>query len=220
MDMSQYLEVFIEESKEHLQSCNDHLLELEKNPEDMNIINEIFRSAHTLKGMAATMGFDDLAKLTHQMENVLDGIRHHAISVTPELLDIVFSAVDDLEAMVQSIASGGDGKRDVTVVVEKLKLIEKGQSPNAIEGHKEVAATVAIEKIEITYDEFERTVIAQSQEQGFHTYEISVSLRSNCLLKAARVYMIFEVLEKMGEIIKSAPPVEELEEEDLINYSQ
>ncbi len=213
MDMSQYLEVFIEESKEHLQSCNDHLLELEKNPEDMNIINEIFRSAHTLKGMAATMGFDDLAKLTHQMENVLDGIRHHAISVTPELLDIVFSAVDDLEAMVQSIASGGDGKRDVTVVVEKLKLIEKGQSPNAIEGHKEVAATVAIEKIEITYDEFERTVIAQSQEQGFHTYEISVSLRSNCLLKAARVYMIFEVLEKMGEIIKSAPPVEELEEE-------
>lgn len=213
MEMGQYLEVFIEESKEHLQSCNDHLLELEKNPEDMNIINEIFRSAHTLKGMAATMGYDDLAKLTHQMENVLDGIRHHTLSVTPDLLDIVFSAVDDLEAMVQSIANGGDGKRDVTVVVEQLKLIEKGQNPNALAGHQEVAVTVASEKSEIVYDEFQRTIIQQSMEQGFQTYEITISLRSDCLLKAARVYMIFEVLEKIGEIIKSTPSVEELEEE-------
>ena len=107
MEMSQYLEVFIEESKEHLQSCNDNLLELEKNPEDMNIINEIFRSAHTLKGMSATMGYDDLANLTHKMENVLDGIRHHTISVTPELLDVVFEAVDHLEEMVQSLQAVG-----------------------------------------------------------------------------------------------------------------
>jgi two-component system chemotaxis sensor kinase CheA len=72
MDMSQYLEVFIEESKEHLQACNEHLLELEKNPNDLTIVNEIFRSAHTLKGMSATMGYEDLASLTHRMENVLD----------------------------------------------------------------------------------------------------------------------------------------------------
>ena len=213
MEMSQYLEVFIEESKEHLQSCNDHLLELEKNPSDINIIQEIFRSAHTLKGMSATMGFDDLAKLTHQMENVLDGIRHQTISVTPDLLDVVLLAVEDVEEMVQSIASGGDGKRDVHEIVEKLKMIEKGQSPNEFEGHKEVAAAVAEVENNIVYDEFERTVIQQSQEQGYHTYEIMVSLRSDCLLKAARVFMVFEVLEKIGEVIKSTPSVEELEEE-------
>ena len=217
MEMSQYLEVFIEESKEHLQSCNDHLLELEKNPNDMRIINEIFRSAHTLKGMSATMGYDDLAKLTHQMENVLDGIRNQTISVSPILLDIIFLAVDDLEAMIQSIANGGDGKKDVSTVVDKLKMIENGQNPNEIDGKMEVAVAIAEPNQELTvhYDEFERTVIGQSQEQGFHTYEISISLRKDCILKAARVYMIFEVLEKIGEIIKSIPTVEQLEEEQF-----
>ncbi|MCQ6274115.1 chemotaxis protein CheA [Bacillus sp. V3B] len=217
MELNQYLEVFIEESKEHLQSCNDHLLELEKSPNDMTIINEIFRSAHTLKGMSATMGYDDLAKLTHQMENVLDGIRNQTISVSPELLDVVFLAVDDLEAMVESIASGGDGKRDVSKVVDMLKMIEKGNKPNVANAQKEVAAAAAEPKTEkqVVYDEFERTVIEQSNEQGFHTYEIAISLRSDCLLKAARVYMVFEVLEKIGEVIKSTPPIEQLEEEQF-----
>jgi two-component system, chemotaxis family, sensor kinase CheA len=217
MEMSQYLEVFIEESKEHLQSCNDHLLELEKNPNDMRIISEIFRSAHTLKGMSATMGYDDLAKLTHQMENVLDGIRNQTISVSPILLDIIFLAVDDLEAMIQSIANGGDGKKDVSTVVDKLKMIENGQNPNETDGGMEVAVATAEpnQELIVHYDEFERTVIGQSQEQGFHTYEISISLRKDCILKAARVYMIFEVLEKMGEIIKSTPTVEQLEEEQF-----
>ena len=217
MEMSQYLEVFIEESKEHLQSCNDHLLELEKNPNDMRIISEIFRSAHTLKGMSATMGYDDLAKLTHQMENVLDGIRNQTISVSPILLDIIFLAVDDLEAMIQSIANGGDGKKDVSTVVDKLKMIENGQNPNETDGRMEVAVAIAEpnQELIVHYDEFERTVIGQSQEQGFHTYEISISLRKDCILKAARVYMIFEVLEKMGEIIKSIPTVEQLEEEQF-----
>ena len=89
-------------------------------PNDLSIINEIFRSAHTLKGMSATMGYEDLANLTHKMENVLDAIRNEKINVTPEILDVVFESVDHLEEMVQDIANGGDGKRDVQMV-EKLK---------------------------------------------------------------------------------------------------
>lgn len=217
MELNQYLEVFIEESKEHLQSCNERLLDLEKNPEDISIVNDIFRSAHTLKGMSATMGYEDLASLTHQMENVLDAIRNSKLSVTPEILDVVFQAVDDLEAMVFSIAEGGDGKRDVKVVVEKLKLIEKGESPNKVQAEAEVAATIAPEKTgaKSQYDEFEYTVLEQSREQGFDAYEITIALREDCLLKAARVFMIFEVLEKVGEVIKSTPPAEQLEEEQF-----
>lgn len=218
MELNQYLEVFIEESKEHLQACNVHLLELEKNPEDIKIVNEIFRSAHTLKGMSATMGYEDLASLTHQMENVLDGIRNLKISVTPEILDVVFQSVDDLEAMVQSISEGGDGKRDVSSVVEKLKRIEKGEAINAISSaFQEVSATVVTEKVKAkgSYDEFEMTVIQQSNEQGFNCYEITVSLREDCLLKAARVFMVFEVVEKIGEVIKSNPSVDQLEEEQF-----
>lgn len=111
MDMNQYLDVFIEESKEHLQSCSQKLLELEKNPEDSAIVSEIFRSAHTLKGMSATMGYTDLANLTHHMENVLDAIRHGKLSVQPAVLDAAFEAVDLLEEMVLSIAGGGNGKK-------------------------------------------------------------------------------------------------------------
>ncbi|KON89069.1 chemotaxis protein CheA [Sporosarcina globispora] len=217
MEMNQYLEVFIEESKEHLQACNEQLLELEKNPEDIKIVNEIFRSAHTLKGMSATMGYEDLANLTHQMENVLDAIRNQKIKVNAEILDVVFLAVDDLEAMVQSIAEGGDGKRDVTEAVEKLMLIEKGESPAQSEARAETAAALAEPHpaIKSTYDDFELTVIQQSKEQGFESYEISIALRADCSLKAARVYMVFEVLEKCGEVIKATPSVEQLEEEQF-----
>lgn len=218
MEMSQYLEVFIEESKEHLQNCNERLLDLEKNPSDLSIVNDIFRSAHTLKGMSATMGYEDLASLTHQMENVLDAIRNQKIAVNPEILDVVFEATDDLEAMVFSIADGGDGKRDVASVVEKLKLIEKGESPAVSQGVKEVAATLAPEAprtLKGEYDEFEYTVLQQSMEQGFQTYEITVALREDCLLKAARVFMVFEVIEKLGEVIKSTPSVDQLEEEQF-----
>ncbi|MFD2682810.1 chemotaxis protein CheW [Bacillus seohaeanensis] len=217
METNQYLEVFIDESKEHLQSCNQQLLELEKNPEDLSIINEIFRSAHTLKGMSATMGYEDLANLTHKMENVLDGIRNQKIVVTPEIVDVLFSSVDDLEAMVESIASGGDGKRDVSEIVKLLQSIENGESLDTIKASAEVASTAITESetAGYTFEAFEQTVIEQSREQGFECYQLIISLRDDCLLKAARVYMVFEVLEKLGEVVKSVPAVEQLEDENF-----
>lgn len=220
MDTNQYLEMFIEESKEHLQSCNEHLLELENNPEDLGIVNEIFRSAHTLKGMSATMGYEDIADLTHKMENVLDAIRNAKIRVTTEIIDIVFKAVDDLEEMVLDIAAGGTGKKDVHELVEVLNRIEAGGSAVVV-AIAETATTVAEveiqqrEQSDLQFDEYDRTVIGQSFEQGYHVYEISVQLREDCLLKAARVFMVFEIFEKNGEVIKTSPTVELLENEDF-----
>ncbi|MBD3109423.1 chemotaxis protein CheA [Bacillus sp. AGMB 02131] len=222
MDMNQqYLEMFIEESKENIQNCNDQLLELEKNPADLTIVNEIFRSAHTLKGMAATMGYEDIANLTHKMENILDAIRNNKLFVTAEMLDVVFDATEDLEEMVLDIATGGNGKKDVTNVVERLLALEKGKSVGEIQKAREqvAAAALAIElprtEMKSHYDEFEITVLEQSKEQGFSSYEITVILRDDCLLKAARVFMVFELLEKMGEVIKSTPSAEQLEEEQF-----
>ena len=222
MGVNQYLEMFIDESKEHLQACSEHLLELEKNPEDLAIVGEIFRSAHTLKGMSATMGFEDLADLTHKMENVLDAIRNEKIKVTPEILDVVFESVDHLEEMVQDIANGGDGKRDVQSTVELLKRIESGETPSEVAATSvvapvsdEQAASTSTTELVLTYDDFEKTVLHQSFEQGYKAYEISVALREDCLLKAARVFMVFEILEKNGDVIKSSPTVEKLEEEQF-----
>ena len=208
MDTNQYLEIFIDESKEHLQAMNENLLELEKDPNNITIVNEIFRSAHTLKGMSATMGYEDLANLTHKLENVLDAIRNQQISVTLDIMDTVFSSVDDLEAMVEDISAGGDGKRDVEAIVQKLLVIEQGETAAALE-----TVEVPADDVRFNYDEFERTVIEQSKEQGFACLEITVSLRRDCVLKAARVFMVFEVLEKCGEVIKTVPSSEQLEEE-------
>lgn len=223
MDTNQYLEMFIEESKEHLQACNEHLLELENNPQDLGIVNEIFRSAHTLKGMSATMGYEDIADLTHKMENVLDAIRNAKIRVSTEIIDIVFRAVDDLEEMVLDIAAGGTGKKDVRELVEVLNRIEAGGSA-VVEASAETAATAMAvaedvsqvrQHADLQFDEYEMTVIGQSFEQGYQASEITVQLREDCLLKAARVFMVFEILEKNGEIIKSVPAVEQLENEDF-----
>lgn len=224
MELNQYLEMFIEESKEHLQSCSDNLLELEKNPTDLAIVNEIFRSAHTLKGMSATMGYEDLADLTHKMENVLDAIRNEKIQVNAEILDVVFESVDHLEEMVMNIADGGDGKRDVSQTVAKLKRIESGEPiletiPTVVssESVAENAATTIVSenKLQLEYDDFEKTVLLQSIEQGFNAFEIAITLDDGCLLKAARVYMVFDILEKNGDVVKSSPTVDRLEEEQF-----
>ncbi|MTH52764.1 chemotaxis protein CheA [Bacillus mangrovi] len=211
MEMSQYLEIFIEESKEHLQACNEKLMELEKNPGDLTIVNDIFRSAHTLKGMSATMGYEDLASLTHQMENVLDAIRNEKNMVTPDLLDAVFASLDLLEDIVFSIADGGDGKKDVTGVVARLKAIEEGKN----EAAAAVESAVPPQQSLGAYDDFQKTIIRQSLDQDFQAFELSVTLREGCLLKAVRAFMVFEILDQAGEVIKSAPSVDQLEEENF-----
>ncbi|WP_025785027.1 chemotaxis protein CheA [Sporosarcina sp. D27] len=215
MDTNQYLEMFLEESKEHLQACNEQLLELEKNPDDLAIVNEIFRAAHTLKGMSATMGYEDIANLTHKMENVLDAIRNSKIRVTSEILDVVFESSDALEEMVIDIEEGGSGKKDVEKLVTMLNQIEAGNSPLAVVEEKAGKSESEEMTGGLVYDDFEQTVVSQSVEQGFNAFELKVILRDDCLLKAARVFMVFEILEKAGEIIKTFPTVERLENEEF-----
>lgn len=209
--MNQYIEVFIDESKEHLQAINDHLLTLEKNPGDLTIVNEIFRSAHTLKGMSATMGYQDLSDLTHKMENVLDAVRNEQLLVDEGVLDIVFHAVDDLEAMVLDIADGGDGERNVEEAVRMLEAVESGgqQSP------KTTTSAGNERKPALFLNDYTKNVIKMAEESGSHPLLVHTHLRNDCLLKAARVYMIFEVLEQAGEVVHAAPPVESLENEEF-----
>ncbi|RKL69014.1 chemotaxis protein CheA [Salipaludibacillus neizhouensis] len=213
MDKNQYLDMFLDESTEHLQAMNDNLLKLESNPTDNSIIDEIFRSAHTLKGMSATMGYEDLAKLTHHMENVLDAIRNNKLKASSELMDVVFESVDDLEAMVTDVANGGEGKRDVSAAVSKLERLEKGEVLSEVAATKEMEKTSSNQKHD--FDDFELTVLSQSKEQGFQGYSLEISLRADVILKAARVFMVFEVLEQIGEVIKSVPTVDQLEEENF-----
>src|SRR5699024_287257 len=184
MEINEYLDVFIEESKEHIQALNDHVLELEKDPENIELVNEIFRSAHTLKGMSATMGYQDLADLTHNMENVLEAVRNHQLKINTDIIDIIFNAVDALEAMVQDISAGGEGKKDVTSLVKKLDLIQNGEliSDEILSQDKLIDNNMV--DIQNQLDQFEVTVLQESKEKGFENYQVTVELLEDCLLKA------------------------------------
>ncbi len=222
MDMNDYLSMFIDESNDHLQALNENLLSLEGNPEDLTIVQSIFRSAHTLKGMAATMGFEDLASLTHEMENVLDLVRNSKLAMNSVIFDVMFKGLDALEAMVQDIVNGGSGSADVSAIVDQLQKILKGEMPadsNETKTTNTATKDVAEQTASASYsgtallDQYQASVLTQSIEGGLQVYYIQVELQESCLLKAVRAYMVFDQLERSGEIIQSNPSAADLEQE-------
>ncbi|MCP1305865.1 chemotaxis protein CheA [Paenibacillus tyrfis] len=213
MEMNQYLSMFIDESRDHLQAMNEQMLSLESSPEDITIVQNIFRSAHTLKGMSATMGFEDLASLTHEMENVLDLVRNHKLKMDSFIFDCLFKSLDSLESMVENIIQGGTGQADVTEIVAALKSIVSGDytKSGGAGGTTAKAAPTTIAGGEL--DEFQYSILLQSIEAGIPVLRLEVTVRQDCVLKAARAYMVFNVLEQNGEVIKSNPSVEDIEQE-------
>ncbi|OXM16004.1 chemotaxis protein CheA [Paenibacillus herberti] len=211
MDMNAYLSMFIDESQDHLQALNENLLKLEGDPTDLSFVQVIFRSAHTLKGMSATMGFEDMASLTHEMENVLDLVRNSKLSMDAFIFDVLFKGLDALENMVGDITNGGQGKADVSNIVASLKSIVDGSYLSRAE--TAAASAVAVPPANAAIDEFQLSVLKQSMDSGLKALRIDVSLVESCVLKAARAYMVFNLLEERGEVIKSIPSVTELEQE-------
>ncbi|WZL74865.1 chemotaxis protein CheA [Clostridiaceae bacterium 35-E11] len=210
MDMSQYLEIFIEESKENLQNMNQSLLELEQNPKDNGIVHEIFRIAHTLKGMSSTMGFSKIASLTHQMENVLQSLRNDEISVSERIIDVLFECLDMLEEYINKIVhTGEEGNIDAHYLIEKLNHILHGeQAPEAEKEDKIDTHAIGIE-----VEEHSKKVLIRATEEGYYCYKLQIDLNPNCMLKSARAFIIFNTLEKHSEILKSNPSVEDIEDE-------
>jgi len=162
MDMNAYLSMFIDESNDHLQSLNENLLRLESSPDDLSIVQDIFRSAHTLKGMSATMGFEDLAHLTHEMENVLDLVRNGKLRMDSFIFDTLFKGLDALESMVRDIVNGGTGSADVTELVGLLKKIVSGEIPAKSEAAARSAtasAAPAQQAGEVELDQYQYSVL-------------------------------------------------------------
>ncbi|SFI52877.1 two-component system, chemotaxis family, sensor kinase CheA [Paenibacillus sp. UNC496MF] len=211
MDMNAYLSMFIDESNDHLQALNENLLKLEGAPDDIGIVQIIFRSAHTLKGMSATMGFEDLASLTHEMENVLDLVRNHKLAMDDFIFDTLFKGLDALESMVQDITGGGTGKADVTSIVASLQAIVKGDYKTGGAASSQAGAGMADDGGAL--DQFQSSILLQSIEAGMSVYHVAVTVREDCVLKAARAYMVFNFLERNGEIVKSAPSAQDIEQE-------
>lgn len=221
MDTSQYLSMFLEESSDNLQTLNECLLALENEPRDMEKLNEIFRVAHTIKGMAATMGYSKMAELTHKMEDVLSNFRQGKVEVTHKVVTVLFKCLDTLEAMVDSITQGEDGDIAIEEIVSHLEGVANGTEDGIeISVVKEnVIEDVIVDDTSGLYgielNEYELNIIKQAKHSNTNAYHIHITLDKGTILKSARTFVLFQTLEKNGEIIKSLPTLEDLETENF-----
>lgn len=223
MDLSQYLEIFIDETKEHLQTLNDQVLILEAEPENIDTVNEIFRAAHSLKGMAGTMGFKRMQRLTHDMENVFSEVRNGKLNVNADMVDIVFKCLDAIEGYLANIVESSDeGTEDNEELIGLLNAALEGKcdtgEPEAVaEAPKETSAPAGSEErkkyLQIPIADFEKNAMNEAKANGMHVYATTVYIQESCLLKAARAFLVFKGLEGKGEIIKSVPSVQDIEDE-------
>lgn len=224
MDVSQYLEIFIDESEEHLQTLSDCIMVLEKEPDNKDTINEVFRAAHSLKGMAGTMGFKRMQHLTHDMENVFQEVRSDHIKVTSGMIDLLFKCLDALEGYVDNIKSTSDeGTEDNEVIIKELndfiaKTEGAEETGNTETSEAKEAAPESTqeekagqEKIELTNDE--KKAIREAESNGQHIYVMTVHIQKDCLLKAARAFLVFKAVEDFGQILVYRPSSQDIEDE-------
>ena len=224
MDVSQYLEIFIDESEEHLQTLSDCIMVLEKEPDNKDTINEVFRAAHSLKGMAGTMGFKRMQHLTHDMENVFQEVRSDRVKVTSGMIDLLFKCLDALEGYLDNIKSTSDeGTEDNEVIIKELndfiaKADDEAEAENKEVSEVKEAAPAATqkekegqEKIELT--EEEKKAIREAESNGQHIYAMAVHIQKDCLLKAARAFLVFKAVEDFGQILVYRPSSQDIEDE-------
>lgn len=207
MDINAFKEVFAAEARDYLQTLNDDLLSFERDPADANILDEMFRAAHSLKGMAGTMGFDELAEFTHEMESVLDLLRNNDLHPTANVINVLFNSVDTLEILLEQTIN----EEAISPFEEEIKALQAlttGESDN-----KKAMEHVAADSISVELDEFNRETVKQGLGQGYNAFKVAVHLRPNTILKSVRVYTVFQAVEEVATIIQSNPSAENLEEE-------
>ena len=221
MDVSQYLEIFIDESSEHLQSLSDCIMTLEKEPDNKDTINEVFRAAHSLKGMAGTMGFKRMQHLTHDMENVFQEVRSDKISVDSAMIDLLFKCLDALDQYLENVKGTSDeGTEDNEMIIKELNdFIAKANGADVAPAPVAVAAPVATPVVEsqnevkLQLTDADKEEVATAKEEGKHVYAITVYVNKECLLKAARAFLVFRAVESYGHIFANHPSSQDIEDE-------
>ena len=224
MDVSQYLEIFIDETNEHLQNLSDCIMTLEKEPDNKDTINEVFRAAHSLKGMAGTMGFKRMQHLTHDMEDVFQEVRSDKIRVNSKMIDILFECLDALDKYLENVKETSDeGTEDNEAIIKELNDFiaqsEGKETASSVEAteiketpmQEEDGSTKKFMEIELTNSEKE--AVKNAEGSGKHVYGFTVYIHQDCLLKAARAFLVFKAVEDFGEIIVYRPSSQDIEDE-------
>lgn len=225
MDVSQYLEIFIDETSEHIQSLSDNIMALESEPDNKDVVNEIFRAAHSLKGMAGTMGFKRMQHVTHDMENVFQEVRNDTIKVDSDMIDLLFQCLDAIEGYLAIIKETSDeGTNDNEAIIRKLngflKSAEDGPGTAGPEPAESVAASAGVKSqvgtkkfLELHLEEKDKKSLQDAFNAGRSVYGMTIYIRKDCLLKAARAFLVFKAVEEFAEIIVNVPSAQDIEDE-------
>ena len=231
MDVGQYLEIFIDESSEHIQTLSDCIMTLEQEPDNKDTINEVFRAAHSLKGMAGTMGFKRMQHLTHDMENVFQEVRNDTIKVDSDMIDLLFQCLDAIEGYLENIKETSDeGTNDNEAIIQKLNGFLQHAEAAAQQGAEAAPAetesapandtpeSVDAKKFaEAELNDSDKKKIKEALDNGQHVYGMTVYIQKDCLLKAARAFLVFKAVEEFAEIIVYSPSSQDIEDEKFEN---
>jgi len=215
MDMTQYLDVFLEESKEHLSNLNQQLLTLEKNPGNQAALNEIFRAIHTIKGMSSTMGYEDLADLTHHMEDVLSDLKEDILQADSQVVDLLFQCLDRVQMTIEQIERTGTAGFNNQDLIKALGNVKADIFTTQDQGEVIAGAdTIQIASQSFSFDlnEYDLTVLQEAASRGYQIIYLRIAVDPASLMKSVRAFMVFKVLEEDCEVLKSNPPVPDLED--------
>ncbi len=222
MDVSQYLEIFIDETSEHVQTLSDCIMVLEKEPDNKDTINEVFRAAHSLKGMAGTMGFKRMQHLTHDMENVFQEVRSDKIAVDSAMIDLLFKCLDAIDGYLNNVkASSDEGTEDNEMIIKELNDFIAAANGAPAPAKAAPAEEKTVEKeaanganyLEIELTDEEKEAIKTAEESGSKIYGITIHIQKECLLKAARAFLVFKAVEEFGNILVYRPSSQDIEDE-------
>jgi two-component system, chemotaxis family, sensor kinase CheA len=200
MDTSEYMPMFVAETREHLEQLNLAIVRLEENPKDRPTVEEIFRIAHSLKGMSATMGFSRVAELTHEMEDVFELLRQRTNGLPVEAIDTVFACLDALSVAVEAIETDGQETLDPAPLVARLRSLVRPRTP------EQEMARVGIA------DPLDHAAVLAAQEAGARVLRVRVTLVETVLMPAVRAHMVLAALTDHGEILASSPPPDAVEQ--------
>ncbi|RJX18758.1 MAG: chemotaxis protein CheA [Ammonifex sp.] len=204
--------VFLDELDEKIQVLNDNFLLLEREGDNLQVLQEIFRAAHTIKGSSAIMGYTGMSQLTHEMENLFDKLRQGQLHASNNMIDVLFESLDGLKALRDHITGQGPPV-DTEVLVRKLKeFLKRNGESSANDTPAAAPEDPPNGENALGFTEAEEDVIREAQIRGFQAYWISVTVDSECQMKFVRAFLVFETLQKYGEIIKSVPPAEAIQE--------
>ena len=196
------LKVFLQETEEQIELMDSDIIRLEREKEDPELLQEIFRAAHTIKGSSAMLGHKPMAELTHAMENLLDNLRNGELSITTEIIDALLHSLDALKVLKKEIASDKDSNLDILPVISRLKEVSKSGT---------AAPSAQIAAFTLSQPDRENIQAALVKEQS--VYHLMVTVDKQSAWAAARCLQVLNELGRIGQVIRSAPSVREIDEE-------